>query len=111
MVLARPAFSRSCRAAIIRRPGKVIFQGQDITRLPLFERARIGIGRTYQTPLVPEDLTVGEAFKAARQAFKPWLTRFDAEYGANLVHFTVPYDAPRRVSRLSSGASCSCLAY
>lgn len=76
------------------KTGSVSFQGRDITRLPLFERARLGIGRTYQTPLVPEDLTVGEAFKAARQAFQPWLTRFDAEYGANLVHFTVPYDRP-----------------
>jgi len=76
------------------KTGTVAFQGRDITRLPLFERARLGIGRTYQTPLVPEDLTVGEAFKAARQAFRPWLTRFDAEYGANLMHFTVPYDRP-----------------
>ena len=74
------------------KSGKVLFQGRDITNLPLFERARIGIGRTYQTPLVPEGLTVGETLKAARQAFQPWLTRFDAEYGANLVHFRVPDD-------------------
>ena len=74
------------------KSGKVFFQGRDITSMPLFERARIGIGRTYQTPLVPEGLTVGETLKAARQAFRPWLTRFDAEYGANLVHFRVPYD-------------------
>jgi branched-chain amino acid transport system ATP-binding protein len=76
------------------KTGKVAYLGRDITGLPLFERARLGIGRTYQTPLVPEDLTVGEAFKAARQAFRPWLTRFDAEYGADLVNFTVPYDRP-----------------
>jgi branched-chain amino acid transport system ATP-binding protein len=76
------------------KTGRVTYQNQDITRLPLFKRARMGIGRTYQTPLVPEDLNVGEAFKAARQAFRPWLTRFDAEYGANLMHFTVPYDRP-----------------
>ncbi len=44
--------------------------------------------------MVPEELTVGETFKAARQAFRPWLTRFDAEYGAELVHFRVPYDRP-----------------
>lgn len=74
------------------KSGNVLFDGRDITGLPLFERARIGIGRTYQTPLVPEDLTVGDTFKAARQAYKPWLTRFDAEYGANLVNFTAPYD-------------------
>lgn len=76
------------------KTGTVTFQGKDISALPLFERARLGIGRTYQTPLVPEDLTVGETFKAARQAFKPWLTRFDAEYGADLVHFRVPHDRP-----------------
>lgn len=44
--------------------------------------------------LVPEQLTVGETFKAARQAFKPYLTRFDAEYGAHLVNFTTPYSTP-----------------
>ncbi len=74
------------------KKGRVTYKGRDITSLKLFERARLGIGRTYQTPIVCEDLTVGETFKAARQAFRPYLTRFDAEYGANLVHFTTPYD-------------------
>jgi branched-chain amino acid transport system ATP-binding protein len=76
------------------KTGKVFFEGRNINDLPLFECARLGIGRTYQTPLVPEELTVGETLKAARQAFRPWLTRFDAEYAANLVHFRVPYDRP-----------------
>jgi len=76
------------------KTGKVYYEGQDINGLSLFERARLGIGRTYQTPIVPEELTVGETMKAARQAFRPWLTRFDAEYSANLVHFRVPYDRP-----------------
>ena len=76
------------------KTGKVYFEGRDINRLSLFERARLGIGRTSQTPIVPEELTVGETMKAARQAFRPWLTRFDAEYSADLVHFRVPYDQP-----------------
>ena len=76
------------------KTGKVFLEGRDINDLSLFQRARLGIGRTYQTPIVPEELTVGETMKAARQAFRPWLTRFDAEYGANLVHFRVPYDRP-----------------
>ena len=78
----------------VPKTGQIRFQGKVLNGLPLFTRARLGIGRTYQTPLVPEELTVGETLKAARQAFKPWLTRFDAEYGANLVRFTVPYDTP-----------------
>ena len=76
------------------KTGKVHFEGREINGLSLFQRARLGIGRTYQTPIVPEELTVGETMKAARQAFRPWLTRFDAEYSANLVHFRVPYDRP-----------------
>ena len=78
----------------VPKTGRVLLHGNDISNRPLFARARLGIGRTYQTPIVPDELTVGETLKAARQAFKPWLTRFDAEYGANLVRFTVPYDTP-----------------
>ncbi len=76
------------------KSGKVLLEGRNINNLSLFQRARLGIGRTYQTPIVPEELTVGETMKAARQAFRPWLTRFDAEYCADLVHFRVPYDRP-----------------
>jgi branched-chain amino acid transport system ATP-binding protein len=74
--------------------GKVRFKGQDITRLPLYARARLGIGRTFQTPVVPDELTVAETFKAARQAFKPYLTKFDAEYGAELVGLNIRHDEP-----------------
>ena len=76
------------------KSGRVTYEGRDITRLPLHARARLGIGRTFQTPVVPDELTVGETFKAARQAFLPYLTRFDAEYGAELVHFKVAPDVP-----------------
>lgn len=69
--------------------GGVFYKGEDVSRLHLYERARLGIGRTYQTPVVPEDLTVGETLKAARQAYKPYLSRYDAEYAAQLVNFHV----------------------
>lgn len=71
------------------KTGQVFYKGREITHLHMYERARMGIGRTYQTPVVPEDLTVGETFKAARQAYKPYLTRFDAEYASKLVNFVV----------------------
>jgi branched-chain amino acid transport system ATP-binding protein len=79
------------------KTGKVFYKGKDITNLHLYERARIGIGRTYQTPLVPEDLTVGQTFKAARQAYKPFLTRYDAEYASSLVSFVVDESVPTSV--------------
>lgn len=79
------------------KAGQVWFEGQDITARRLYERARMGIGRTYQTPVVPEDLTVGETFKAVRQAYRPYLTRFDAEYAAALVNFAVHDEVPTSV--------------
>lgn len=82
------------------KSGRVTFKGKDITSLRLFERARLGIGRTYQTPVVPEDLTVGEVLKASRQAFRPMLTRHDAEWGMELVDLRVDEDMP--ASRLET---------
>jgi branched-chain amino acid transport system ATP-binding protein len=76
------------------KSGTVTFMGRDVTRLALHERARLGIGRTYQTPVVPEELTVAETLKAARQAYRPYLTRHHAEWGAELVRFHIEEDRP-----------------
>ena len=77
-----------------RREDGSLFKGKNVTALALSARARLGIGRTYQTPVVPDELTVGETFKAARQAYRPYLTKFDAEYGAELVGLNVADDEP-----------------
>ena len=49
--------------------GKVELDGQDVTRLPAYRRARLGLGRTFQTPIVPTELTVAEVLTAARVAW------------------------------------------
>jgi branched-chain amino acid transport system ATP-binding protein len=72
------------------KSGTVHYKGRDITALPLHQRAQLGIGRTYQTPVVPEGMTVGQVLKAARQAYRPYLTPDDSEWGAGLVEFRVP---------------------
>jgi branched-chain amino acid transport system ATP-binding protein len=76
------------------KTGAVMFQGRDVTKLPLYARARLGIGRTYQTPVVPDELTVGQTLKAARQAYKPYLTRHHAEWGTELVRLNVADEVP-----------------
>ncbi|HMO10479.1 MAG TPA: ATP-binding cassette domain-containing protein, partial [Actinotalea sp.] len=38
--------------------GKVIFNGQDVTRLPMFRRARLGMGYLSQEPSIFRKLTV-----------------------------------------------------
>ena len=74
--------------------GRVCLDGRDITPLPLHQRARLGLARTYQSPVVPEALTVGEVLKAARQAFRPYLTAHHAEWAAHQVGLTAPAEAP-----------------
>jgi ABC-type branched-subunit amino acid transport system ATPase component len=74
--------------------GRVLLDGRDVTALPIHDRARLGIARTYQSPVVPTALTVEEVFKAARQAFAPYLTRHHAEWACDLVGLHVPLDAP-----------------
>ena len=65
--------------------GRVLLEGRDVTPLKLHARARLGLGRTYQSPVVPEVLSVGEVFRAARQAYPPYLTRLHAEWAAEQV--------------------------
>ncbi len=72
--------------------GRVWLEDRDITPLALHARARLGIGRTYQSPVVPEALTVAQVLKAARQAYAPMLTRHHAEWACRQVNLRVPPD-------------------
>ncbi len=69
--------------------GRVMFEGRDITALPLHQRARLGLARTYQSPVVPEQLSVGQVLKAARQAYAPYLTAHHAQWACEQVGLTV----------------------
>ncbi len=43
--------------------GKVVLRGEDVTRFPLWRRARLGLGYVPQSPSVLWDLTVKENFR------------------------------------------------
>jgi branched-chain amino acid transport system ATP-binding protein len=51
--------------------GRVFFQGRDVTALPSYRRARMGICRTFQTSTLFESLTVLENVVMATQADAP----------------------------------------
>jgi branched-chain amino acid transport system ATP-binding protein len=74
--------------------GRILLNGRDITREPFHARARMGLGRTYQSPVVPAALTVAETFLAARKSHRPYLSRHRAEWAARLAHLRVPWDMP-----------------
>jgi ABC-type branched-subunit amino acid transport system ATPase component len=71
--------------------GAVYLNNTEVTKLPFHQRTRLGLGRTYQSPVVPASLTVGETFRAARKAYRPYLSRHDAEWAARLAHLHVPW--------------------
>lgn len=50
--------------------GSVELGGREVTRLGAFRRARLGLARTFQSPIVPGELTVGEVLSAATVAWK-----------------------------------------
>ena len=52
--------------------GVIRFYGEDITRLPTYERIRRGIARTYQTPLVFPRLSVLDNLYLAVRGVRPW---------------------------------------
>ncbi|MEZ5716372.1 MAG: ATP-binding cassette domain-containing protein [Paracoccaceae bacterium] len=74
--------------------GHIWLKGEEITGKATHDRARMGLARTYQSPVVPSSMTVAEVLRAARFSHKPYLTRFDAEWGCHLAHLHVPWDTP-----------------
>ncbi len=59
-------------SGLVKPRGRIVFNGADITRLPLHKRARLGIGRTFQIPQpmhhlsVRENLAVAQVFGAGK---------------------------------------------
>ncbi len=73
--------------------GRVELNGTDITRFPVHKRVRLGLARTFQSPIVPTELTVGEALEAARIAWKPKAKSADVESARELARFTTSDEA------------------
>ena len=63
--------------------GRILFDGRDITRLPMHARARLGLARSYQITSVFEQLTVGENLSLAIQAHCGHSFRFWHKAGAD----------------------------
>ncbi len=52
--------------------GTIRFFGRDVTTLPPYQRIRLGLARTYQTPLVFPRLSVAENLYLALRGVRPW---------------------------------------
>jgi branched-chain amino acid transport system ATP-binding protein len=58
--------------------GSIRFAGSDITGLPAADRARLGIGRTYQIPRPFLNMTVEENLLVAQYSQSPWIAAHKA---------------------------------
>jgi branched-chain amino acid transport system ATP-binding protein len=47
--------------------GKILFDGRDVLRAPMYQRARMGIGRTFQIPQPMHELTVRQNLMVAQR--------------------------------------------
>jgi ABC-type branched-subunit amino acid transport system ATPase component len=70
--------------------GRVELNGTDITSSSVHWRARHGLARTFQSPLVPTDLAVRETLEAARIAYSPKVDKDELPKVRELVHFNAP---------------------
>jgi len=52
--------------------GTIRFLGRDVTHLPPYQRIRLGLARTYQTPLVFPRLSVADNLYLAVRGVRPW---------------------------------------
>jgi len=53
--------------------GRVLFEGHDITRLPIHRRARLGFALTHQIVRPFRDMTLLENVMIAARSFSPWV--------------------------------------
>ncbi len=70
--------------------GTVTLDGSDITKHSTYRRARHGLARTFQAPLVPSLLTVGETLEVARIAYSPRIDKAAESDLRTLTNFSAP---------------------
>lgn len=64
--------------AIAPSQGTILLDGRDVTRLAAAERARAGIGRTYQIPRPFLEMTVGENLEVPQYSIAPFINTHKA---------------------------------
>jgi branched-chain amino acid transport system ATP-binding protein len=60
--------------ALAPTEGTIRLDGRDVSRLPASERARAGVGRTYQIPRPFLDMTVEENLEVAQYSISPFIS-------------------------------------
>jgi lipopolysaccharide export system ATP-binding protein len=83
--------------------GRIIFQGHDITDMPMFERARLGIGYLSQEPSIFRKLTVEENVRAILETMDLSISEMDAQVSKLLGELDLTKLAGQKAYTLSGG--------
>lgn len=78
----------------LRHGGDVRIDDVSVRRLQMRERVQRGLVRSYQRPIVPATLTVGETLKAARKAYRPYPSRLKVEWAMEFVRLRARPEQP-----------------
>jgi branched-chain amino acid transport system ATP-binding protein len=70
--------------------GRVWLRGEDVTNVAVHRRARLGLGRTFQAPIVLAGVTVEVAFKVARTSYRPLVGPEDVTRVREIVGLEAP---------------------
>ena len=77
---------RMIMGMIAPNEGSVIFEGHDITKLPMYKRARLGVGYLSQEPSIFQRLTVRENLYAILETMS--ITKIERNQKADTVSYT-----------------------
>ena len=83
--------------------GQILFRGEDITNLPMFERARLGIGYLSQEPSIFRKLTVEENIMAILETLEISQEERDRRLKRLLNDLDIAYLAKNKAYTLSGG--------
>lgn len=83
--------------------GKIFFRGEDITGLPMYQRARLGIGYLSQEPSIFRKLTVEENVMAILETLDIPQTERDKRLTKLLDELDIAYLAKNKAYTLSGG--------
>ncbi len=83
--------------------GQILFRGEDITALPMYQRARLGIGYLSQEPSIFRKLTVEENIMAILETLDIPQVERDRRLGRLLNELDIAYLAKNKAYTLSGG--------
>jgi len=94
---------RMIMGMITPKAGSVIFEGREITKLPMYKRARIGIGYLSQEPSIFQRLTVRDNLRAILETMSITKAERDTRAAALIKRFSLSEVAGSQGRFLSGG--------